>query len=1045
MPCLNNSLLERLEQLPADPPVPLLKRIRSTSVPPDLEFPWLDKGSDKRLSKRLRVSSQDFVRGRSPKPTPLGSFSPRSMSMEKEQTMTLEQRLTSPIAATSKRSRNSRRRQPKGGRGWAKQEAAEQMVTTPAPKPCLLSRLTSPRWNASVCDDEERMTMMDPRDLTLVDPSVHDSTAISYPGVNGMKSSPLQPQIPTEQKLDASSSSSPPIPLTLSKTSASVRQRQISLLPNGTASSEGTLSTLTRSSPPSTMSILLKRTLGAWETARLPLERLGQPRPSKPKLTGMPRGLPLAQRMTTPLRTAAPSWKSTEGTSFSSSQPRFLPQREGSSSTIEPSDISLEEDNDIHSPTEKRIPTFAKPSSPSMVSKPMGLEGPEVEVVEKGSGLEPATSSTVRVDVVPTMDRAGTGMSVRAVGETTMVSRHVKEEEAKRRDYVQRYMRYNDWGSSSPLRAPEWTIKAKPLPSPPTLILQDPILNRTIFENPHLFRISTPVDIEKLEEFTMSHPNPKFVASVLNSFRDGFWPLVPGYPESYPTTLDESNDMPRNPDHAEFLKAQRDVELERGRYSEGFPSLLEGMYSMPLHVVPKDGGDGLRLVTNHSKGPYSLNSMVNKSSMPKVPLDNMRSLGDDILDIRRRHPNEELTLWKSDVAEAYRLIPMHPFWQIKQAERIDGEFHINWCNVFGGRASQFLFIAFMALVSWVATNIVNIPYLSEYSDDHFGIARASDILWYEPYKRDLPSAQAKLLMLWDALRIPHKQKKQTSGNPLVIIGISVDVARFTFTLPEKARADLLAELDRWIDPEGDVARYGLALQYWQQMAGWLNWSFNVYPLLRPCLSNSYAKCKGKQPGIAFRPNNAIRSEFRWAANHIRKSDGVHLLDSLHWDPTSDADHVIYCDACMKGMGFWVKNEDLGFYSPTINMPVGEDFIFVHEAMCVLSAICWLDEHEAIPQRVTIYTDNSNTADVFNSLSASPRINPILMAACDIALTSIIDFKVLFVPGVRNPVADALSRFDITRAIDEARADPSAPSHLRVSPFKPPSIKLGAAV
>ncbi|KAH6890708.1 putative retroelement protein [Coprinopsis sp. MPI-PUGE-AT-0042] len=984
MPCLNNSLLERIEQLPSDPPVPLLKRIRSTSVPPDLEVPWLDKGSNGRSSKRLRVSLQDFARGRSPKPTPLGSFSPRSMSMEKEQTMTLEQRLTSPIAATLKRSRNSRRRQPKGGRGWAKQEGAEQMVMTPAPKPCLLSRLTSPRWNASVCDDEERMTMTDPRDLTLVDPNVHDSTVISYPGVNEMKSSPLRPRTPTELKLDASSSSSPLIPPTSSKTSASVQQHQTSLLLNGTALSEGTPSTLTRSSPPSTMSILLKRTLGAWEIARLPLERLGQPRPSKPKLTGMPRGLPLAQRMTTPLRTAAPSWKSTEGTSFSSSQPRFLLLQEGSSSTIEPSDILLEEDNDIRSPTEKRIPTFVKRSSPSMVSKPMGLEGPEVEAVEKGSGLEPATSSTVQVDVVPTMDRAGTGMSARSVGETTM-------EEAKRRDYI-------------------------------------PFSIARYSKNPHLFRISTPVDIEKLEEFTKSHPNPKFVASVLNSFRDGFWPLVPGYPES--------NDMPRNPDHAEFLKAQRDVELERGRYSEGFPSLLEGMYSMPLHVVPKDGGDGLRLVTNHSKGPYSLNSMVNKSSMPKVPLDNMKSLGDDILDIRHRYPNEELTLWKSDVSEAYRLIPMHPFWQIKQAERIDGEFHINWCNVFGGRASQFLFIAFMALVSWVATNIINIPYLSEYSDDHFGIARASDVLWYGPYKRNLPSAQAKLLMLWDALRIPHKEKKQTSGNPLVIIGISVDVARFTFTLPEKARTDLLAELDRWIDPEGDVARYGLPLQHWQQMAGWLNWSFNVYPLLRPCLSNSYAKCKGKQPGIAFRPNNAIRSEFRWATNHIRKSDGAHLLDSLHWDPTSDADH---------GMGFWVKNEDLGFYSPTIDMPIGEDFIFVHEAMCVLSAICWLDEHEAIPQRVTIYTDNSNTADVFNSLSASPRINPILIAACDIALTSMIDFKVLFVPGVRNPVADALSRFDITRAIDEARADPSAPSHLRVSPFKPPSVRLGAAV
>jgi hypothetical protein len=35
------------------------------------------------------------------------------------------------------------------------------------------------------------------------------------------------------------------------------------------------------------------------------------------------------------------------------------------------------------------------------------------------------------------------------------------------------------------------------------------------------------------------------------------------------------------------------------------------------------------------------------------------------------------------------------------------------------------------------------------------------------------------------------------------------------------------------------------LREFQQLAGWVNWSFNVFPLLKPALSNVYAKISGK--------------------------------------------------------------------------------------------------------------------------------------------------------------------------------------------------------
>lgn len=96
------------------------------------------------------------------------------------------------------------------------------------------------------------------------------------------------------------------------------------------------------------------------------------------------------------------------------------------------------------------------------------------------------------------------------------------------------------------------------------------------------------------------------------------------------------------------------------------------MYSMPIHAVPKEGGK-FRLITNHSMGEFSLNSMIAKEDIAGVTLDNVQDLGDAICEFRHHHPNDLLHIWKADVSEAYRHMPMHPLWQIKQVISFEGE------------------------------------------------------------------------------------------------------------------------------------------------------------------------------------------------------------------------------------------------------------------------------------------------------------------------------------------------------------------------------------
>ena len=567
----------------------------------------------------------------------------------------------------------------------------------------------------------------------------------------------------------------------------------------------------------------------------------------------------------------------------------------------------------------------------------------------------------------------------------------------------------------------DWTEIARPLASVPLSELNNVVANETINCHPDLFKVTTPINVDTLESLLVRHPNPPFVKSVLAGLRDGFWPWADTHIGEYPDTLDESIGDPSNQRELDFICEQRDKEIKMGRFSESFgEELLPGMYSMPIHAVPKPHSTDLRLVTNHSAGIYALNSMIKREDIAGYPLDNMMHLGEMLLRKKAQFPDEELILFKSDISDAYRNLPMHPLWQIKQINTIQGHHHVDRRNCFGGKGSGSLFISVNALVTWIGKHEYNIHDLATYSDDSFGIEFAKNLSFYEPYQRLMPTSQVTLLNLWDNLGIPHKEKKQVSGKNLTIIGIDVDTNNLTLTLPHESKSDLIAQLNDFTrTPQGSDVKY--ALKDFQRLAGWFNWALNVYSLLRPALSNVYAKMthsKPDKPLTKLYVNNAIRSDLLWAVDHLSRLPGTRVLQSLDWDP-STADVTAYCDASLDGLGFWFPNLNAGFWSP-IPESQPKDTIFYFEALSVLSAIIYSTSLGIPLKKLLIYTDNLNTVQMFNSLSALPAYNDILKAAVDHLLSDLsipIQLRVLHVPGECNTIADALSRGHLHNVVD----------------------------
>ncbi|PIL32090.1 hypothetical protein GSI_06795 [Ganoderma sinense ZZ0214-1] len=575
-----------------------------------------------------------------------------------------------------------------------------------------------------------------------------------------------------------------------------------------------------------------------------------------------------------------------------------------------------------------------------------------------------------------------------------------------------------------------------PLPDVPSSILLDPVINQTLTRRPDLFKIITPINIEIFESLLHDHPNPAFVRSVVKGLREGFWPFADGRPLEYPETWDETRPPLLDERAQQFLRDQRDEEIALDRYSHSFgPDLLPGMYSMPIHVVPKPHSDKLRLINNLSAGKYSLNGMIRPESIKGAVLDGLPALGAELRKLQREHPSEDLILWKSDVSQVYRRMPMSPYWQIFQVVTIDGQRHVDRCNTFGGRASLRIWLAFYCLVAWIAVTKRGVSMLVNYVDDSAGIQLRKFVEWYLRYGMYIPRDQARLLRLWDDLGLGHDRPKQEHDLRLAWISFEIDSRSSYATLPNDARLKLLAALDDFCGPSRGRRR---TLAEFQSLAGYVNWALNVFPLLRPALSNLYHKIADKHERFAtIHVNKAVRTELTWMATHVRTLPGIRILSQSAWSPAdlvpnSTHDEFAMVDASSIGLGLYFPWHHLGFFCPTPeNIPTNG--IFFPEALAICSAIhkvtAWRSVGRHI-RRIAILSDNTNAVSIFQSLRAEPAYNPILMSAVNVLIANETEHRVHHILGEFNVTADALShgRFDLARLHDPA---------LHIFSFTPP--------
>lgn len=514
---------------------------------------------------------------------------------------------------------------------------------------------------------------------------------------------------------------------------------------------------------------------------------------------------------------------------------------------------------------------------------------------------------------------------------------------------------------------------ATPLPCPP-LAAYSPSAIRSCRElrARGLLDVSSPVLVDRLEELLLGHPNRPWVASLLLGFRQGFWPahsgeITPPLDKKVKRSLTSHTD-----EHADLIAAQVAKEVEKGWISPGFKQLpaAGGVVISPRFIVERVGSKP-RIVDDHSSS--RLNDGIPRSGYPTVydTVDKLIGLH-RYLEHKKVSPLRDWIEWKADVTGAFKLLPMHPLYQVRQGIQVRyrkasggwyTRYHIQWRGAFGCRAMPYLWTSFMSALLWIAHEHMGVDYPLAYMDDAFGVdvSGSKEAATVDGIERLLPRDQARTLKLWAFLGVPYEGKKVESGRELVITGYLIRLDERDISISDESRAALLLYLKQFLDHPKRAPK----LIEWQRAIGYMNWAVPMDPWARPLLTPLIAKLRttGDRPLNPSTPrflNLRVRAAVELFCEGLRSQGRLSFDDPglTHWS-IQDADVVVFSDACLSadgpadssGLGFWYEMKDRGstrrFHGYSRHKPryrkiqFAESYALVSGVLAALDTADWL--------------------------------------------------------------------------------------------------------
>jgi hypothetical protein len=269
-----------------------------------------------------------------------------------------------------------------------------------------------------------------------------------------------------------------------------------------------------------------------------------------------------------------------------------------------PCEMKLQQDSRSSLQTSAASATYTRPSLFQTGSSLPQTKQESLESHKDLASQTPVTSSMPELARTQTQS-ADTDTSAKTVESPVMGTKSVWKGADEIFGLQLKYLRHNLWqeGSSLSPTTAEWSETAKPLPRPPFHEILNPVTSRTLLIIPISFRFELPSKSMCLNIFS----NTILILRSSNWFVQGFERVSGLGP-----TLFKKGCLKLNTSLVPCLLTLTSnlhcvKERQKGYFSDSFGTdLFPGMYAMPIYAVMKPHSVDLRLVMDHSAGPFSM-------------------------------------------------------------------------------------------------------------------------------------------------------------------------------------------------------------------------------------------------------------------------------------------------------------------------------------------------------------------------------------------------------------------------------------------------------
>ena len=453
-------------------------------------------------------------------------------------------------------------------------------------------------------------------------------------------------------------------------------------------------------------------------------------------------------------------------------------------------------------------------------------------------------------------------------------------------------------------------------------------------------------------------------------------------------------------------------ELSAKRIAGPFPSPpLPNFKVSPLALREKKNSKKYRLIHNLSH-PYDLSS-VNSNIPTDYSTIKYASLSSAIKLIQNS-PN--CYLGKTDIADAFRLIPLNPNQYHLTGFSFNNDYYFDKVLPQGCSSSCYIFEKFSDSLSWILTEHYDVDTLVKVLDDFLFVGSS-----YSETLRQLNNFR----VMCKKVGVPIAEHK-TEGpvKCLTFLGIELDTENMEARLPKDKLSRYTADILDLLQKDK------CTLRQMQSIIGKLQFSTSVVTCGKCFLRRMYDCIIGiKKPYYFIKLTDEIKQDLQIWLTFLKNYNGVTIISDKSLIDSSE--HHLYTDSSTIGYGAsFLKDYIYGsFPSSWKNFSI--EVLELYPIFLILNVLA----HNLSHTKVCIHCDNSAIVHILNKQSSKSKLVMKLLRPIVLLLLKYdISLYAKHVPGKDNKLCDALSRLqfnqDLLLSFGMNLNPLEVPSHLR---------------